>query len=125
MALVRQPNSCQITFSDIESVDLFDENIIVSGKTLPIRKVAQKGRDGTIRWSSPSVLLRVHWLPFFIEDQDIVRSFYPYGTVLSISHDLSTTDGLPNGVQKVRLETTNPEHLPHILPLTFMAHKYW
>ena len=60
----------------------------------------------------------------FIEDEEVVRAFYPHGTVLSISHDLSTTDGLPNGVRKVRLETKNPDHLPHMLPLTFMAHKY-
>ena len=31
VALVRQPTSWQITFSDIESVDLFNKNIIVSG----------------------------------------------------------------------------------------------
>ena len=75
VALVRQPTSWQVTFSDIQSVSLFDENIVVCGKALPIRKVAQKGRDGTIRWSSPSVLLRVHWLPFFIEDEEVVRAF--------------------------------------------------
>ena len=54
VAVVKQATSWQITFDKVETAVSLENNIKIGTKSFEVRRMAEKGRDGNIRWVSPT-----------------------------------------------------------------------
>ena len=114
---MRASNIWQFTFTDVDCVErvLQDVEVKIAGKVGRISHVGERFVD-----------LRIHWLPFYIEDGEVIRILERYGTVLSFRYS-KPSQGLDsdffkevNGLTRlVQLRTDTPlEDLPYMLRLS-------
>ena len=117
-AVMRQPTGWQVTMTDLKEVRGLVGDLEVEGRKCEVSPVAEKNERGEVAWVQPYVMVRVHWLPYFLDMEVLKDSLGLHGKIISIS-DKRGLDGIPNGVRRVRMEIKDMSLFPHMLRCWF------
>ena len=111
---MRQPTAWQVTTTDLNGVRGLVGDLEVEGTKCQVSPVAEKDTRGSLVWVQPYVLVRVHWLPYYIDDEVLRDSLGVHGKIVSIT-DERGLDGIPNGVKRVQRYVPVPSHAPMLV----------
>ena len=113
-AVVRQPTGWQVTTTNLDGIRGLVGDLEVEGTKCDVSPVAEKDEGGSLVWVQPYVMVRVHWLPYYLDDEVLRDSLGLHGKIVSIA-DERGLDGIPNGVKRVRMEIKDMALFPHML----------
>ena len=117
-AVVRQPTGWQVTTTTLDGIRGLVGDLEIEGTKCHVSPVAEKDAGGGLVWIQPYVMVRVHWLPYYLDDEVLKDSLGIHGKIVSIT-DERGLDGIPNGVKRVRMEIKDMGLFPHMLRCWF------
>ena len=86
-AVVKQPTGWQVTMTDLKEVRSLVGDLEVEGPKCDVSPVVQRNERGEVVWVQPYVMVRVHWLPYFLDLEVLKESLGLHGKIISVSDE--------------------------------------
>ena len=126
LSIYRQPQEWQVVFLSLKACDEFvaQRSIIVDEESYMIRRVAERLPSGTTKWVRPYSIVRLHWLPRFVEDDCIKsRLLGNLNVQYVVAEKAITDDKFEGNVRKAKV-FGDIDNLPFKTDLVFEGAKF-